>query len=452
MLKRIGKKVLPVIMSTMLVASMSAVSTLAVEVATEESTAVAKESTVSTYIDAETGVKLESNGIDLNNTNISIADDTAYIGEYGSGLVLKSIFIDVYTSSESYTSIDYSKIPVTAYIPYDVEGCYVTVANVYTEEPTQLEAEYVDGYYKVQMTMLGNYDICSEPLAEDEGELVEQTLADEKTGVTVSGMIRTNSKLRALDAKDRFAGLLNLNYGPISFYLNEEDFEEYEQMTAYDVNLLRNFNVIGAESELTVTLPNENEGLEVRYITEIKDLTESQDESYQKIVDELVESTITDQEIADMINKLLEEVYPVLKSDYADGSYSVNTDKLGLFFVMPKDSLTFTAEDVKIIKENIHNDLSDNPDPPTPEEVTEAVATEQVTDSQQTTVQNTAPTQSATKATTQSTTAQTTGKGAVSTGTGVTVFALALVIALGTATTAIFVFRKKRLSKKTVNK
>ncbi|MEE1077272.1 MAG: hypothetical protein UHY68_08455 [Acutalibacteraceae bacterium] len=445
MLKRIGKKALPVIMSTMLVAGMGAVSTSAVEVATENSTVVTEDATLSTYVDKTTGIKFESSSIELNSENVYVVDDTAIDEEYGYGLALKSFYIDVYDAPNSYSSVNFKENPVTAYIPYEDEDCSIMFMNVWSEKPLQLETEYVDGYYKVQLVELGNYSIYSEPLAEGEGELVEQSLVHEKTGVTVSGMIRTNSKLGVREAKDRFGGLLNLDYDVIMVPLYEEDFEEYGRMTAYEVNLLRNLDIIKAESNLTVTLPCEIEDCEVRYITDSIDFTASQEEAYEKIENELWKPTKSDEEIADMINSLVEDIYPVMEADYVDGSYSVNTDKLGTFFIMPKGSFTFTAENVKHLKEDIYSDLSDNPDPPMPEdseEPTEVVATEPATKAEQTATQNTTATQATTA---QATTAQTTGKGTVATGNGANVFALA--IALGVVTSAILTFRKKRLSK-----
>lgn len=116
---------------------------------------------------------------------------------------------------------------------------------------------------------------------------------DEITGVTVSGKLRTGSQLRAVDAMYMYSGLLDIASYGIGVTLTE-DFDEFEQMSGYEINLLRNFDVIEAESKLTVTLPNENEGCEVRYITQEEYVNDSQRAYYEKIVDELVNPTIND--------------------------------------------------------------------------------------------------------------------------------------------------------------
>lgn len=195
--------------------------------------------------------------------------------------------------------------------------------------------------------------------------------------------------------------MLDVSFYGITATLTE-DFDEFEQMSGYEINLLRNFDVIEAESKLTVTLPNENEGCEVRYITQEEYVNDSQRAYYEKIVDELLNPTLTDQEFADIINKLFEEIYPVVESSYANGSYSVNTDKPGVFFVVPTGSMTFTAEDIPFIRENCYSEFGETP--------------ESLDESQETTE-------------------------------SVVFEVVVLVAVLGVAVTAIFVLRKKRLSK-----
>ena len=204
MFKRLGKKVLTIIMATMLVTSMSAVSTFAADTATDGKTTVATaKSKANVYTSKSSGVKLESDSLKLNEFNTYIF--TAYDHFMPKTDVYEKILdIEVYVDEESSERADLSKTPVTAYIPYDKEGCYVVFSDYERDELVQLEAEYVDGYYKVQMKGSGTYVICDYPLVKGEGKLVQQTLVDKKTGVSVSGMIPTDSKLVVLDIDELY--------------------------------------------------------------------------------------------------------------------------------------------------------------------------------------------------------------------------------------------------------
>lgn len=211
MFKRLGKKVLTIIMATMLVASMSAVSTFAVETATEKSSVVATaKAEANTYTDKRSGVKLESDSLNVSQHTTFIFDDyDKFLPK--TDLYEKILDIEVYSNPDELEMADLSKTPVTAYIPYDKEGCYVVFSEYETSKTTQLKAEYVDGYYKVQMVGSGTYIICDYPLAEGDGKLVQQTLVDEKTGVSVSGMIPTDSKLVVLDIDELYDTMVDDN-------------------------------------------------------------------------------------------------------------------------------------------------------------------------------------------------------------------------------------------------
>lgn len=453
MLKRLGKKVLPIIMATMLVASMSVVSTSAVEVATEESTVevTATEATeTSTYTDELSGVKFESDAIALNEDSVFV------FNSYEEILHITSLYEKIYdleVYAEDYDYADLSKTPVTAYLPYDVEGCYVIFMEYETGEISQLEAEYVDGYYKVQMPASGTYMICDYPLVEGDGELIEQTLVDETTGVSVSGLIPTDSKLVVVDimsvVKDIFAGFEDLESESedVEVTVNEEALSLLDSIDGYAVYVIRNFDIAKTEGELTVNLPSEFEGYEVRYIDaatndtgseEYESLLAEYEKDYEEIESELSNPTISDEELAEKINALIDEVMPVLASEYVDGNYVVNSENSGTFMILPTDTVKVTAEDVKAMREEYASYEEEPTEEPTG--VVNTVVTEKPTQVvQQTVVQNTTATQ-ATTATTSSTQGKT-----VSTGDSRNIPVILAV--LGTATAAIVAFRKKRLAK-----
>lgn len=371
MLKRIGEKAVPVIIATVLLVAVIIASAFAIRMMTKYDTTATEKVAVNTYIDKETGVKLESDSIVFSDKNTYIYNSTADVRiYYGYEFSIKKcIDIHIGVVGDIFRSIDFSENPVTAYIPCKTEGCYVILLDNETGEHTQIEAEYIDDYYKVKMTTSGSYYICDEPLEEGEGELVEQTLIHDKTGVSATGMLRTNSKLKAYNANELFADLLVLDDGSTIVPLEREHFDDYTKMTTYEVMLFRNLEQIQAEGELAITLPNKYEDCEVRVITNSFDLADrfdipdSLNEYLMGIQSELMEPTISDQEIADRINIFFEQAYPVIESEYVDGGYLINTDKLGVFFVVPKGSFALTAEDVAILKTGTRPVAADDPDP-----------------------------------------------------------------------------------------
>lgn len=441
MLKRLGKRVLPIIMATMLVASIGTLSTYAVEVDTEENTIEATASTTSTYVDEYSGVKFESDSMTLSESSVYVFDGNIDIIPK-LDLYEKMYNINVY--EEGYEYADLSKIPVTAYLPCENEGCYVVFMDYESGEVVQLDAEYVDGYYKVQMAGVGAYFICDYALAEGEGELVEQTLVDETTGVSVSGLIPTDSKLVVVDlmamCEKLIAELENYEseHESVGVIVNEEALELLDKMDGYMVYVIRNFDIAKTKGELTVNLPSEFEGYEVRYI----DANVAESEEYESILTEyeVIESelsnpTISDEELAEKINAFIDKVMPALASEYVDGNYIVNNENCGIFMIVPTESLHITAEDVKIMREEY---VSYEETPTEPTGVVNTVATENhPTQAVQQTVVQTTATQAAT-------TSSTSGK-TVSTGDSRSVPAFLAV--LGTATAAIVAFRKKRLAK-----
>lgn len=443
MFKKLGKKALPIIMATMLVASMTAVSVSATEesvVATE--TTVATVSATSEFIEEYTGVKLESDALDFDSVVPMISgiswDD---LESLSSDFYEKIYNIEVYGAD--YSNVDFTSTSVTAYLPCESEGCYVAFFGYETETPVQVDAEYVDGYYKVQMLGNGSYYICDYPLAEGEGELIEQTLVDEKTGVSVTGMIPTDSKLFVVDlmavVQEMLGGIEDYESEDAEVTVNEEVLELLDSIDGYMVYVVRNLDIAQTEGELAVSLPNDSEGYEVRYIHDVMGDSELYDtfySAYETIEQELMEPTLTDEELAQQINTLIDSIMPVLASEYADGKYTVSNENLGIFMVVPTDSIYVTADDVKVMREEYASYYEEDPTEPTG--VINTVVTEDPTQVvQQTVVQTVTPAQT-------TTTSSTSGK-TVNTGDSRNIPMLLAV--LGTATATIVAFRKKRLAK-----
>lgn len=430
MFKKLGKKVLPIIMATLVLSSMGMVSTAAVEVATEDAT-VMSESTVNTYVNEDTGVKFESDSISFNEENTLVVDVSAT--PLATPNVCEKMYeVSVYTDENS--SVDFSKNSVTAYLPCELENCYVIFTG--TEEdakPVQLEAEYVDGCYKVQMVGSGSYIIADYALAEGEGELLEQTLVDETTGVRVSGLMPTDSKLIVFNVNKLFEDL----FGDL---LEGENTGTMKDTDGYVISLVRNFKPIEIENEVTITLPSELEGCQVRYMMDFDET----DTEYEEIEKELENPTISDEELAAKMNAYTDKASPLLDSEYVDGSYIVKNGSLGTFMIAPEELFYETAESVKALREEYKSEQEETTETPT-EAPTQAPTETPTQVATQTSTQ--APTQTSTQTSTQASTqaSSTQGKSSVDTGDSTNLPALLMVLSAATAT--IFTFRKKRLSK-----
>ena len=78
-------------------------------------------------------------------------------------------------------------------IPFDKKDIHIiNINNIYA--PYEVETEYIDGKYVFEADELGYFVLSSQPLPEyKEPELTQQTITDEYTGITVSGLLPTNA-------------------------------------------------------------------------------------------------------------------------------------------------------------------------------------------------------------------------------------------------------------------
>lgn len=265
MFKKLGKKMLPIIMATMLVSNMVAVSTSAVEVATEEST-VESQSVKSTYVDEITGIKLESDTLNFSDVTVMTLDNSL-MAEYVPGLFEKAYEINIYT--KDYELLDLKENRVTAYIPCETEGYKVGYISTEIEDTYAISAEYVDGYYKVELFGNGDYVLCDYYFVDGISDMIEQTLTDETTGISVSGMIETDSMLAVVDVVKVLEDLIDMLKDMASeqgaeFELDTEALDVLKNVDGYIVYPVRNLFLAKTDGELTVSLPSELEGYEVR--------------------------------------------------------------------------------------------------------------------------------------------------------------------------------------------
>ncbi len=456
MFKKLGKKVLPIIMASMLVTSMAAVSVSAVEEATEGTPAVTDTAVSFVWVDPESGVKLESESLKITENDAFVSCFSAEDFPMVSSIMEKSFDITVFGKKYDEVTGSYANFdvyPVTAYLPCANEGRYVAYLNAETQEATQVEAEYVDGAYKIQLVGQGTYVICDYPIAEGEGEMQEQTFVDEVTGISVTGMVQSDSKLLVIDVVQLIEDLLaelqdmgaTIEGAEDQDAAMQEVFDILNRFDGYLVCPIRNFNIAKTEGELTVSLPSEFGDYEVRHLNifseDILNGDFSAFEGYEDILSEEAFNTKTNEQIADDVNALIDTLLVRLTAEYIDGNYVVNSEGLGLFMVAEENSFKVTADDIQMLREELEEV---EPEQPTDAPTGGVIDTDTQTPTQPSTQAPTqAPTQSSTQAPTQAPATQQ-GK-VVDTSDSKNVPAILMI--LGLATAAITTLRKKGLVK-----
>ncbi|MEE0264638.1 MAG: PT domain-containing protein [Acutalibacteraceae bacterium] len=462
MLKRLGRKFLPILMASMLVTSMTAVSATAVEVS-EENTVVSGETTTSTYVDEFTGIKLESDSVTLEESDMLLNSMSAEDFPMFSNVMEKNFDITVLGDEhddETGIYVNFAKTPVTAYLPCANEGRYVAFINSETMEVKQVEAEYADGFYKIQLVGHGSYVICDYPLAEGEGEMTQQTLYDETTGITVSGMLQSDSKLLVIDVVQLATDILGAlgDLGSMEGMEGMEDIDidiEDESMQqvldilnsfdGYLVCPMRNFNIAKTEGDMKITLPCEFSDYEVRnmdiFSEDIQNGDFSSFEQYAGILSEDAFETKTNEQIAEDVNGLIDTLLTKLTAEFVEGNYIVNSDSLGLFVVAKEGTFKVTADHIQMLREEYEASKQETPTEPSTEAPTQSTTEAPTQQATQAPTQSTtqAPTQAATKAP-----ATTSGKVA-NTGDSRNIPAMLMVLGLATAT--ITALRKKGMVK-----
>ncbi len=452
MLKRLGRKVLPIIMASMLVTSMAAVSVSAVEVSVDNAV-VSGDSATSYYVDEYSGVKLESDSLTINPDDVFVSYLDSETFPMIAGIMEKSFDISIF--NEEYTEedglyVNLTKTPVTAYLPCANEGRYVVFMsndymNAEAQEPVQVEAEYVDGYYKVQLVEHGTYIICDYPLAEGDGEMLQQTLVDETTGISVAGMVQSDSKLLVVDivqlVKDIYFAFEDMgSLDGVEVETDDESVQELynilESIKGYVVCPVRNFDIAKTEGELTVSIPSELEGYEVRNMDILsEDFTSGSTLlDYEDILSDTAFETKTNQQIADDVNAMIDTLLTKLTAEYIEGNYVVNSETLGLFVVAQEGTLMVTADDIQVLREEYEAEK---------EEPTDAPTGGVIDTNTQTPTQAPAPTPA--PAPTQAPTTSTTSGKVVNTGNSQNIPAMLMI--LGAATATIATLRKKGLVK-----
>ena len=171
-------------------------------------------------------------------------------------------------------------------IPCDIPDLFVISVND-GEIGGDVYAKYVDGRYIFHVNFLGSFMLCSEPphCAEvpKDYKMIEQTMVDQNTGITVSGMIPEGAIMHTTIENVHIAGLRGwqeenekpnlLKYDFLLPGVKEvltkrtsdgkfkdgynwyEDFFFAEGAVVVDVVFVKEYEVVEFDSDLTVTLP-----------------------------------------------------------------------------------------------------------------------------------------------------------------------------------------------------
>ncbi|MBQ1992327.1 MAG: hypothetical protein II233_06080, partial [Clostridia bacterium] len=164
-------------------------------------------------VDPSTGkVVLELNGVSVEGTDnnyesisaYSVLDDdtkgTIVYEEVKDIICISMRYVNYALAVNSYTQEPETKLAekVKVSIPYE-EGMYI-LANE-NGVAYDIPAEYIDGKYVFETNRLGEFIISTvstgktEPTKTENVELAQQTITDERTGVTVSGMLPVDARL-----------------------------------------------------------------------------------------------------------------------------------------------------------------------------------------------------------------------------------------------------------------
>ncbi len=330
-------------MATILVGSVSAVSMSAAEITIEISGATTT-GTVSTYVHEETGVKFESDAMTINNVLVEngIDMDKPY------GFYEKRYVVDVLDDNGEL--VDYYNVPINVYLPCEKENCSVLFEGYESSGPAKVEAEYVDGSYKLRMEPgWGTYYICDAPAVNGFSSFEQQTLTDETTGVSVSGMLETGSSLVAYNVRDMYDAFTEADLG-----FTEEPFASLGEFDGYGVFLAKNMKDAYVQDEMTVTLPYATEGYEVRCINTCASLSDEDTYEADILGMNLVNMTESNEVLAQKYTAFMDKAYPALDAEYVNGSYVVKCNMSGYYFIAPAGSFTITADKIHKVRSKFH--------------------------------------------------------------------------------------------------
>ena len=207
---------------------------------------------------------------------------------YGCKVAYEEIKDIISISSEYVDSDDILGEKVTVKLPYE-KGMYILTSE--NGIAYDVPAKYIDGKYVFETNKLGVFIISTvstgrtKPTKTKKVELAQQTITDESTGVTVSGMLPVGAKMQVeLYCMDdtKLSDIFDWASSFEDVHPKNSEINEYavvydneisiEEMISYDgwaeeefvskggkiagsINFIKNFEVLDFESDITVTLP-----------------------------------------------------------------------------------------------------------------------------------------------------------------------------------------------------
>lgn len=238
----------------------------------------------------------------------------------------KFIQREFYVEASSADS-EYLPVKMKVFVPYDKPDCHIVYYD-HKHNLKEIPAEYIDGEYVFSIdpddfeynNIIYNFYICTygEP-ADPNAKPVQQTLTDKETGITVSGKIPPDTQLMVLDYSNNHTLGSNKVTTPELYY----------------ITLVRGYKEITPSDSLTVTIPGKK-GNKVGYYHPDK-FNNSVMTAVGKYKPEMVD--VNKEYIPVVDKKDTQKELTYLESKYNNNSYTINTNKLGMFGIGKEDNL-----------------------------------------------------------------------------------------------------------------
>ena len=153
------------------------------------------------FLDYDSGITMESTSPKfryLNTTTVpkqyadSYDSNVMYENGYSEDFIKEIYYITTY-DGEDYQATQLNT-EATLRIKSDIKDLYIIDLND-SNNPVDVNAEYVDGKYEFKTNHLGYFALSTKPLENKEYTYSEQTITDEDTGIIVKGLLPENVKL-----------------------------------------------------------------------------------------------------------------------------------------------------------------------------------------------------------------------------------------------------------------
>lgn len=374
-----NKNLLNKITSVAITATMALSATAFSVSATESETYIIDE-----FLDNDSGITMESTSPKfryLDTTTVpkqyadSYGSNVMYENGYSEDFIKEIYYITTY-DGEDYQATQLNT-EATLRIKSDIKDLYIIDLND-SNNPVDVNAEYVDGKYEFKTNQLGYFALSTKPLENKEYTYSEQTITDEDTGIIVKGLLPENVKLDVRvelyddelyslsfdgDAETddseptpnfvdkifytpTISDLYTLNYNQKRTFYQEDwlssDFTNFTGLVPrVDVVFYDDFRILELDTPLTITLP-----IDYRKYIEITK------------VDEKIDTKIIVLQSYPKENKL-QGVKLLPAQDSPEGSLVIENNSTGSFFIGNRGNLNHflseyngSLDDVKLYEDS----------------------------------------------------------------------------------------------------